>query len=112
MAATIATLAQGEQSNDLSTLPRPSRAFCSAAAKYEEAAKAWAAAIAGYPRDVIPRALEHAGAPVKAMIGPWSHEEDVENFSGDIDLSPAAIDNHAMGTVFEELVRKFNEENN
>ena len=30
----------------------------------------------------------------------------------EIDLSPAAIDNHAMGTVFEELVRKFNEENN
>jgi type I restriction enzyme M protein len=29
-----------------------------------------------------------------------------------IDLSPASIDNHAMGTVFEELVRKFNEENN
>jgi type I restriction enzyme M protein len=28
------------------------------------------------------------------------------------DLSPAGIDNHAMGTVFEELVRKFNEENN
>ena len=26
--------------------------------------------------------------------------------------SPAGIDNHAMGTVFEELVRKFNEENN
>lgn len=30
----------------------------------------------------------------------------------DIDLTPAGIDNHAMGTVFEELVRKFNEENN
>ncbi len=30
----------------------------------------------------------------------------------DVDLSPAGIDNHAMGTVFEELVRKFNEENN
>src|SRR2546423_6415166 len=30
----------------------------------------------------------------------------------EIDLSPAAIDNHAMGTVFEELVRRFNEENN
>jgi type I restriction enzyme M protein len=30
----------------------------------------------------------------------------------DIDLSPAGIDNHFMGTVFEELVRKFNEENN
>jgi type I restriction enzyme M protein len=30
----------------------------------------------------------------------------------DIDLSPSGIDNHAMGTVFEELVRRFNEENN
>ena len=30
----------------------------------------------------------------------------------EIDLSPVGIDNHAMGTVFEELVRKFNEENN
>ncbi len=30
----------------------------------------------------------------------------------DIDLSPDGIDNHSMGTVFEELVRKFTEENN
>jgi hypothetical protein len=30
----------------------------------------------------------------------------------EIDLSSAGIDNHAMGTVFEEPVRKFNEENN
>ncbi len=30
----------------------------------------------------------------------------------EIDLSPVGIDNHGMGTVFEELVRKFNEENN
>lgn len=30
----------------------------------------------------------------------------------EIDLSPTGIDNHAMGTVFEELIRKFNEENN
>jgi type I restriction enzyme M protein len=30
----------------------------------------------------------------------------------DIDLSPAGIDNHSMRTVFEELVRKFNEDNN
>ena len=29
-----------------------------------------------------------------------------------IDLSPAGVDNHSMGTVFEELVRRFNEENN
>src|SRR6185436_12858823 len=30
----------------------------------------------------------------------------------EIDLSPAGIDNHSMRTVFEELVRKFNEESN
>ena len=30
----------------------------------------------------------------------------------EIDLSPKGIDNHSMGTVFEELVRKFNEDNN
>jgi len=29
-----------------------------------------------------------------------------------LDLSPAGLDNHAMGTVFEELVRRFNEANN
>ena len=27
----------------------------------------------------------------------------------EIDLSPAGIGNHALGTVFEELVRKLNE---
>ncbi|MAG36592.1 MAG: restriction endonuclease subunit S, partial [Dehalococcoidia bacterium] len=32
--------------------------------------------------------------------------------SPDIDLSPAGLDNHGMGSIFEELVRKFNEENN
>jgi len=30
----------------------------------------------------------------------------------DVDLSPTNIDNHSMGTIFEELVRKFNEDNN
>ncbi len=29
-----------------------------------------------------------------------------------LDLSPRALDNHGMGSVFEELVRRFNEENN
>ena len=32
--------------------------------------------------------------------------------SPQLDISPTGIDNHAMGTIFEELVRKFNEENN
>ena len=29
-----------------------------------------------------------------------------------LDLSPIALDNHGMGAVFEDLVRRFNEENN
>ncbi|HZL06737.1 MAG TPA: class I SAM-dependent DNA methyltransferase, partial [Coriobacteriia bacterium] len=29
-----------------------------------------------------------------------------------LDLSPNGLDNHGMGSVFEELVRRFNEENN
>jgi type I restriction enzyme M protein len=29
-----------------------------------------------------------------------------------LDLSPSGLDNHGMGSVFEELVRRFNEENN
>lgn len=29
-----------------------------------------------------------------------------------LDLTPTSLDNHGMGSVFEELVRKFNEENN
>jgi type I restriction enzyme M protein len=32
----------------------------------------------------------------------------VERFKN-VDLSPTILDNHAMGTVFEELIRKFNE---
>ena len=30
----------------------------------------------------------------------------------DVDLSPAGIDNRSIGTAFEELVHKFNEDNN
>jgi type I restriction enzyme M protein len=37
----------------------------------------------------------------------------IEKFcSPNIDLTPGGLDNHGMGTVFEELVRRFNEENN
>src|SRR6266496_3232048 len=51
-------------------------------------------------RDRVPR-LSKADA-LGTLIGKFLDPE--------IDLSPHGIDNHAMGTVFEELVRKFNEE--
>jgi putative CocE/NonD family hydrolase len=39
-----------------------------------------------------------AGVPNRVLIGPWSHEEEVETFRGDIDLSPAltVIRNHEL----------------
>ena len=40
------------------------------------------------------------GAVIKKFVSP------------DIDLSPERLDNHAMGTIFEELLRRFSEENN
>ena len=37
----------------------------------------------------------------------------IEKFTArDIDLSPSGLDNHGMGTIFEELVRRFNESRN
>ena len=37
----------------------------------------------------------------------------IERFTAsNIDLSPSGLDNHGMGTIFEELVRRFNESNN
>jgi type I restriction enzyme M protein len=33
-------------------------------------------------------------------------------FNGDGSVKQSGLDNHAMGTIFEELVRRFNEENN
>ncbi|MCT0211993.1 type I restriction-modification system subunit M [Synechococcus sp. CS-1326] len=53
-------------------------------------------------RNQIPR-LSKADA-LGTLIGKF--------LSPDINLSPNGLDNHGMGTVFEELVRRFNEENN
>jgi hypothetical protein len=33
-------------------------------------------------------------------------------YNGDGSMKHSGLDNHAMGTIFEELVRRFNEENN
>ena len=35
----------------------------------------------------------------------------IEKFSN-VDLHPSKIDNHQMGTIYEELIRRFSEESN
>jgi len=53
-------------------------------------------------RNQIPRLTkaDALGALIEKLLDP------------SMDVSPSALDNHGMGSVFEELVRKFNEENN
>ena len=53
-------------------------------------------------RNQIPRLTkaDALGALIEKLLDP------------SMDVSPAALDNHGMGSVFEELVRRFNEENN
>ena len=31
------------------------------------------------------------GVPNRVLMGPWSHEEEVETFTGDVDLAPASV---------------------
>ena len=65
-------------------------------------------------RNQIPRLsrADALGALIEKFTSPKVNlsPEPVKDAKGDIKLP--ALDNHAIGTIFEELVRRFNEENN
>jgi type I restriction enzyme M protein len=52
------------------------------------------------------------GTLIEKFLDPEINLSPQPIFNNDGSLKHPAMDNHAMGTVFEELVRKFNEENN
>lgn len=52
------------------------------------------------------------GALIEKFLDPEINLGPAPVLNGDGSMKHPAMDNHAMGTVFEELVRKFNEENN
>jgi type I restriction enzyme M protein len=52
------------------------------------------------------------GALIEKFLDPEINLSPQPVLNNDGSLKHPAMDNHAMGTVFEELVRKFNEENN
>jgi type I restriction enzyme M protein len=65
-------------------------------------------------RNQIPRLskADALGTLIEKMLDPSINLSPQPVFNGDGSQKHPGLDNHAMGTIFEELVRRFNEENN
>ena len=65
-------------------------------------------------RNTVPRLskADALGTLIEKVLNPEINLSPNPVLNGDGSVKHPAMDNHAMGTVFEELVRKFNEENN
>ncbi len=65
-------------------------------------------------RNIIPRLskADALGTLIAKFLDPEINLSPNPVLNGDGSIKHPAMDNHSMGTVFEELVRKFNEENN
>jgi len=65
-------------------------------------------------RNIIPRLskADALGTLIAKFLDPEINLSPTPVLHGDGTVKHPAMDNHSMGTVFEELVRKFNEENN
>jgi type I restriction enzyme M protein len=65
-------------------------------------------------RNQIPRLskADALGSLIEKFLSPDINLSPNPVPNGDGSIRHAGLDNHAMGTIFEELVRRFNEENN
>jgi type I restriction enzyme M protein len=65
-------------------------------------------------RNQIPRLskADALGTLIEKLLSPDINLSPNPVKNGDGSVKHAGLDNHAMGTIFEELVRRFNEENN
>ena len=65
-------------------------------------------------RNQIPRLskADALGTLIEKMLSPDINLSPNPVINGDGSVKHPGLDNHAMGTIFEELVRRFNEENN
>jgi type I restriction enzyme M protein len=65
-------------------------------------------------RNQIPRLskADALGTLIEKLLSPDINLSPNPVLNGDGSVKQPGLDNHAMGTIFEELVRRFNEENN
>ena len=65
-------------------------------------------------RNQIPRLSkgDALGTLIEKFLDPAVNVSPTPIYNSDGSLRQPGLDNHAMGTIFEELVRRFNEENN
>jgi type I restriction enzyme M protein len=65
-------------------------------------------------RNQIPRLskADALGTLIEKLLSPDINLSPNPIMNGDGSVKHPGLDNHAMGTIFEELVRRFNEENN
>ena len=65
-------------------------------------------------RNQIPRLskADALGSLIEKLVSPEVNLSPNPVYNGDGSVRYPGLDNHAMGTIFEELVRRFNEENN
>jgi len=65
-------------------------------------------------RNQIPRLskADALGTLIEKFLSPEINLSPNPVLNGDNSIKQPGLDNHAMGTIFEELVRRFNEENN
>ncbi len=65
-------------------------------------------------RNTIPRLskADALGTLINKFLDPDINLSPEPVLNGDKSIKHPAMDNHSMGTIFEELVRKFNEDNN
>src|SRR5438552_13480626 len=65
-------------------------------------------------RNQIPRLskADALGTLIEKLLSPDINLSPDPVMNGDASMKHPGLDNHSMGTIFEELVRRFNEENN
>jgi hypothetical protein len=98
--ATVAALAQGNRGNDLSDQPRPSRAFCDAAARYDQLTTSKTLAVSRHV--TLTEAIAHAAPPDTKADATLVWKAFVKLQSGD----HSVVDNPRVKAALDHVNRR------